>query len=169
MPNSNGEFVSQLSLPAQLASRQSGIPHQLIMAQAATESGWGQQEIPGTNGVRSYNLFGIKAGKNWNGPTTEVATTEYENGVAVKTRARFRVYASYFEAISDYVRMLTHNPRYAAVVSADTPEQAAHALQRAGYATDPNYASKLVHLIGQIKQTGHRMVQAYTHDLANLF
>ncbi|WP_370545924.1 flagellar assembly peptidoglycan hydrolase FlgJ [Edwardsiella tarda] len=169
LPNSNGEFMAQLSLPAQLASRQSGIPHQLIMAQAALESGWGQREIPMAHGGRSYNLFGIKAGKNWEGPTTEVTTTEYENGVAVKTRARFRVYGSYFEAINDYIGLLTNNPRYAAVVNADTPEQAAHALQRAGYATDPHYANKLVQLIGQIKQAGQRVVQAYTHDLANLF
>nr|WP_175579004.1 flagellar assembly peptidoglycan hydrolase FlgJ [Chimaeribacter arupi] len=165
----SGEFVSRLSLPAQMASQESGIPHQLIMAQAALESGWGQREIPTKDGTPSYNLFGIKAGSSWDGPTTDITTTEYENGAAKKIKATFRVYGSYVEAISDYVRLLTNNPRYANVAAADTPEQAAHALQKAGYATDPNYASKLVSVIQQIKGAGAQAVKAYTHDLSSLF
>ncbi|MGO2259659.1 MAG: flagellar assembly peptidoglycan hydrolase FlgJ [Hafnia alvei] len=169
MPTNNGEFVTQLSGAARVASQQSGIPHQLIVAQAALESGWGQREIPTPDGSRSYNLFGIKAGKSWDGPTTEIATTEYENGAAHKVKAKFRVYGSYLEAISDYVQLITNNPRYANVANANTPEQAAHALQKAGYATDPNYASKLVQVIGQIKNAGAQAVKAYTTDLEKLF
>ncbi|WP_168195826.1 flagellar assembly peptidoglycan hydrolase FlgJ [Nissabacter sp. SGAir0207] len=169
LSGNSGDFVSRLSLPAQMASQESGIPHQLIMAQAALESGWGQREIPTQNGRPSYNLFGVKAGSGWDGPTTDITTTEYENGVAKKITASFRVYGSYVEAISDYVRLLTHNPRYAAVAAAETPEQAAHALQQAGYATDPNYASKLVSVIQQIKGAGVQAVKAYTHDLSTLF
>jgi flagellar protein FlgJ len=164
---SNGEFVSRLTIPAQLASQQSGIPHQLIMAQAALESGWGQREIPTADGKPSYNLFGIKAGSNWQGDSTEITTTEFANGVAKKVKASFRVYGSYVEAIADYVKLLTNNPRYAQVAAANTPEQAAHALQAAGYATDPLYAKKLVSLIQQMKDTGDRAVQAY--DLHTLF
>lgn len=169
MPTNNGEFVTQLSGAARVASQQSGIPHQLIVAQAALESGWGQREIPTPDGSRSYNLFGIKAGKSWDGPTTEIATTEYENGAAHKVKAKFRVYGSYLEAISDYVQLITNNPRYANVANANTPEQAAHALQKAGYATDPNYASKLVQVIGQIKNAGAQAVKAYSTDLEKLF
>ncbi|WP_346825436.1 flagellar assembly peptidoglycan hydrolase FlgJ [Serratia inhibens] len=165
----NGNFVARLSIPARVASQQSGIPHQLIVAQAALESGWGQREIPTADGSPSYNLFGIKAGGSWDGPVTEITTTEFEQGAAKKIKARFRVYGSYVEAIADYVKLLTNNPRYADVAAARSPEQAAHALQRAGYATDPQYANKLVSVIQQMKNVGEQVVKAYTHDLKDLF
>ncbi|GAB2940570.1 flagellar assembly peptidoglycan hydrolase FlgJ [Hafnia psychrotolerans] len=165
----SGQFVSRLSVPAQVASKESGISHQLILAQAALESGWGQREIPTTNGKQSYNLFGIKAGSSWDGPTTNITTTEYTDGVAKKVQASFRVYGSYVEAIGDYVKLLTNNPRYAQVMAAATPEQAAHALQAAGYATDPNYADKLVSVIQKIKGAGHQAVKAYSTDLSKIF
>ncbi|MGQ8774009.1 flagellar assembly peptidoglycan hydrolase FlgJ [Serratia sp. NA_112.1] len=165
----NGNFVARLSVPARVASQQSGIPHQLIVAQAALESGWGQREIPTANGSPSYNLFGIKAGSSWSGPVTEVTTTEFEQGAAKKIKAKFRVYGSYVEAIADYVKLLTNNPRYAEVANARSPEQAAHALQKAGYATDPQYANKLVSVIQQMKNSGEQVVKAYTHDLKDLF
>ncbi|VTP64009.1 Peptidoglycan hydrolase flgJ [Serratia rubidaea] len=168
-PLNNGNFVARLSAPARLASQQSGIPHLLIVAQAALESGWGQREIPTADGSPSHNLFGIKAGGGWNGPVTEIATTEYEQGAAKKIKARFRVYGSYVEAIADYVKLLTGNPRYAGVAAARTPEQAAHALQQAGYATDPHYARKLVSVITQMKSAGEQVAKAYSHDLQDLF
>ncbi|MCX2957578.1 flagellar assembly peptidoglycan hydrolase FlgJ [Serratia symbiotica] len=168
-PSKNGNFVARLSVPARVASQQSGIPHQLILAQAALESGWGQREIPTTDGSPSHNLFGIKAGRSWNGPVTEITTTEFEQGAAKKVKAAFRVYGSYVEAMNDYVKLLANNPRYARVVNARSPEQAAHALQRAGYATDPHYASKLVSVIQQMKQAGAQAVKAYTRDVRELF
>ena len=165
----SGQFVSQLSGPAKAASEESGIPHQLIVAQAALESGWGQREIPTADGKHSYNLFGIKAGSSWDGPTTTVTTTEYVDGVAKKVQASFRVYGSYLEGIADYVKMLTTNPRYAQVAAANTPEEAAHALQAAGYATDPAYAQKLVSVIQKIKGAGEQAVKAYSSDLSKIF
>lgn len=168
-PPKNGNFVAGLSVPARVASQQSGIPHQLILAQAALESGWGQREIPTTDGSPSHNLFGIKAGRSWNGPVTEITTTEFEQGAAKKVKAAFRVYGSYVKAMNDYVKLLANNPRYAGVVNARSPEQAAHALQRAGYATDPHYASKLVSVIQQMKQAGAQAVKACTRDVRELF
>lgn len=165
----NGNFVARLSTPARVVSQQSGIPHQLIVAQAALESGWGQREIPAADGSPSYNLFGIKAGGSWDGPVTEITTTEFEQGTAKKIKAKFRVYGSYVEAMADYVKLLTNNPRYAGVANAPSPEQAAQALQQAGYATDPQYASKLVSVIHQMKNAGEQVVKAYTHDLKDLF
>lgn len=165
----SGQFVSQLSGPAKAASEESGIPHQLIVAQAALESGWGQREIPTADGKHSYNLFGIKAGSSWDGPTTSITTTEYIDGVAKKVQANFRVYGSYLEGIADYVKMLTTNPRYAQVAAANTPEEAAHALQDAGYATDPAYAQKLVSVIQKIKGAGEQAVKAYSSDLSKIF
>ncbi|MDA5534684.1 flagellar assembly peptidoglycan hydrolase FlgJ [Yersinia mollaretii] len=169
LPQGPGNFVARMSIPAQIASQQSGIPHQLIMAQAALESGWGQREIPTADGKSSFNVFGIKAGSNWNGPVSEITTTEYEQGVATKTKARFRVYGSYVEAVSDYVKLLTQNPRYAHVAAAQSPEQGAHALQQAGYATDPQYAQKLVSVIQQMRSAGEQAVKAYSSDLGDLF
>lgn len=168
-PLNNGNFVARLSTPARLASQQSGIPHQLIVAQAALESGWGRREIPAADGSPSHNLFGIKAGSGWRGPVTEITTTEFEQGAAKKIKARFRVYGSYVEAIADYVKLLTGNPRYAGVAAARTPEQAAHALQQAGYATDPHYARKLVSVIAQMRSAGEQVAKAYSHDLQDLF
>lgn len=171
-PNSaeNGmDFLAKLLLPARIASENSGIPHLLIVAQAALESGWGQRQIMTAEGIPSHNLFGIKAGKNWRCKVTNIVTTEYIASKPVKVREDFRVYHSYFEAIRDYVHLLTQNKRYTQVAAASTPEQAAIALQQAGYATDPNYAQKLILLIQQLKSTTQQVKQIYQHDLSDLF
>jgi flagellar protein FlgJ len=144
------QFLSRMSGSAEVASRASGVPSQLILAQAALESGWGKREIKGDDGSRSHNLFGIKADKSWKGPVVQAATTEYVNGVPQQTKAAFRAYASYDEAFSDYARFLAGNPRYAQVLATRDPAEAAHGLQRAGYATDPQYGDKLVRILKQI-------------------
>jgi len=87
----------------------------------------------------------------------------------VKVKAKFRVYSSYLEALSDYVGMLTRNKRYAAVTTAATAEQGAQALQSAGYATDPHYARKLTSMIQQLKSMGEKVSKAYSTDTQNLF
>ena len=133
------DFLAQLSLPAKLASQQSGVPHHLILAQAALESGWGQRQI------------------------------RRENGEAKKVKARFRVYSSYLEALSDYVGLISRNPRYAAVTAAATAEQGAQALQNAGYATDPNYARKLTSMIQQLKSMSEKVSKTYSTNIDNLF
>ena len=144
------QFVSRMLPAAQRASQASGVPAQLIMAQAALESGWGRREIRMDNGASSFNLFGIKADRSWKGPVAETSTTEYVNGVAQKTRASFRAYGSYEEAFTDYASFLVANPRYAGVLAAEGPAEAAHGLQRAGYATDPGYGGKLVRIMKQM-------------------
>jgi len=144
------QFVSRMLPAAQRASQETGVPAQLIMAQAALESGWGRREIRADDGSPSYNVFGIKADKRWTGPVVETATTEYVNGVAQKTRAAFRAYGSYEEAFSDYAKFLVTNPRYANVLATRDPAEAAHGLQRAGYASDPGYGGKLVRIMQQM-------------------
>jgi len=141
------QFVSRMGPSAQAASAASGVPAPLILAQAALESGWGKREIRGEDGTQSHNLFGIKADRSWKGPTVEITTTEYVDGEPQKVRAKFRAYGSYDEAFTDYARFITRNPRYADVVATDDPAQAAHGLQRAGYATDPQYGHKLVRIM----------------------
>ena len=148
-------FVQRMTPYAVQASQETGVPASLMMGQAALESGWGRREIRLPDGSNSYNLFGVKATGNWNGKVAEVTTTEYHNGVPHKQVEKFRAYGSYAEAFSDYAHLLSNNPRYASVVQGGQgAPAAAHALQRAGYATDPNYADKLVKVMGKINTLG---------------
>lgn len=142
------QFFDRLSDHAAEASRLTGIPAKFILGQAALESGWGRSEIRTAGGGTSHNLFGIKATGSWKGPVTEVTTTEYIDGVARKVKEKFRVYGSYAEAFTDYARLLTENPRYANVVNNATDVKSfAQGLQSAGYATDPNYANKIMQIV----------------------
>ena len=141
-------FVQQHQGAAQAAEAASGIPASFMIAQAAHETGWGRKEIRNPDGSSAHNLFGIKAGANWSGPTTDVTTTEYIGGVARKVVQKFRAYASYAESFADYAKLMANNPRYQKVVAAGSNAQAfAQGLQKAGYATDPAYADKLGRVI----------------------
>ncbi|MCI0508847.1 flagellar protein FlgJ [Chromohalobacter marismortui] len=143
-------FLSRLREPAEAAAKESGVPASLILAQAALETGWGEREIPTHGGGNSHNLFGIKAGDSWEGDTTSIMTTEYVDGRARQQRDEFRVYDSFAAAFKDYAQLIGNNPRYAGVVTASSPENAARALQSGGYATDPNYADKVIDVMAQI-------------------
>ncbi|RZL86336.1 MAG: flagellar assembly peptidoglycan hydrolase FlgJ [Variovorax sp.] len=140
-------FVNRMGTSAQAASEASGVPAPLILAQAALESGWGKREIRADDGTQSFNLFGIKADRSWKGPVVETTTTEYVDGEPQRVRAKFRAYGSYDEAFTDYAKFITRNPRYANVLATDDPAEAAHGLQKAGYATDPQYGQKLVRIM----------------------
>lgn len=141
-------FVRKHQLAAQAAERATGIPSSNILGQAALESGWGKHEIKMPDGSSSHNLFGIKAGPGWKGKVAEVTTTEYTNGVAQKVTAKFRAYDSYAEAFTDHARLLSQSPRYSQTVAmADSAKDYAQGLQKAGYATDPAYATKLTNVI----------------------
>lgn len=166
---SSSSFISRMLAPAIEASGQSGIPHQLIIAQAALESGWGDREILTKDGKPSHNLFGIKATSSWKGETTEITTTEYINGVQQKVKATFKVYPNYSAALADYTALLNNNPRYKDVSRTSSPEIAAKALQSGGYATDPSYASKLINIIQQVKSSVGQAVNAYKSDISSLF
>lgn len=139
-------FVQQHTQAAKAAEDATGIPAAFMIAQAAHETGWGRKEITHADGTPANNLFGIKAGGNWTGPVAEVTTTEYINGVPRKVVAKFRAYDSYEDSFRDYARLITDNPRYEkAQATARTGSAVAYAaeLQKAGYATDPEYARKL--------------------------
>jgi len=142
------QFVDQILPHAVEASRTSGVPAAFMVAQAALETGWGRSEPKRADGRPSYNIFGIKAGRGWNGATVDAATTEYVDGVGQQRTERFRAYGSYAEAFADYTRLLSSNPRYAGVVAAADGQSFARQLQQAGYASDPAYAEKLTRIIG---------------------
>jgi len=142
------DFVAKVGTEAIAASRETGVPARFIAAQAALESNWGRNEIRGTDGTQSYNLFGIKAGRGWNGKTVNAATTEYVNGAPTRTTEKFRAYDSYSEAFLDYAQLL--KTRYkAAVAAGDNVSGFAQGLQRGGYATDPQYAEKIASIVNK--------------------
>lgn len=147
-PASAQEFVALHTEAAKNAEAATGIPASFMVAQAAHETGWGKKTIRMADGSNSFNLFGIKAGAGWNGPTTRIVTTEVEGGVPRKTVQAFRAYSSYEESFADYARLMKTSPRYREVLAQSHSAQGfAQGLQRAGYATDPAYADKLGRVI----------------------
>jgi flagellar protein FlgJ len=143
-PEQQKKFVDEFLPHATAAAQQLGVDARAIVAQAALETGWGTHQ-PGDAAGTSNNNFGIKAGASWDGPSVGAATTEYVAGNAASEDARFRAYGSVAENVADYVHVLRDNPRYAAALGTGSDVRAfATALQRGGYATDPQYANKLV-------------------------
>jgi peptidoglycan hydrolase FlgJ len=142
------QFVAQHRQAAQQVARESGIPASFMIGQAAHETGWGRSEIRNADGSNAHNLFGIKAGPGWKGKVAEITTTEYINGEPRKVTAKFRAYDSYAESFRDYARLISQSPRYSQVMgSLHSPQAFSAQLQNAGYATDPQYASKLSRVI----------------------
>ena len=145
------QFVVEWFESAKQAAKVSGIPYEVIIAQAALETGWGKKQIKTTDNQLSYNYFGIKASSSWRDNSTRLTTQEFLNNNKVKIQDDFRVYNSKQHAITDYLNLLTKNPRYRAVVNAPDARTAAKALQDANYATDPNYSEKLIQIINRIE------------------
>jgi len=126
-------------LAAEASKQLGGVDPNALLTQWGFESAWGSK----TSG--KYNYFGIKADKSWTGDKKDVMTHEYLGGEKVNLPQPFRSYNSPQEAVQDYVKFLKNNKRYekAGVFEAKTSGEYFGALQKAGYATDPNYASKL--------------------------
>lgn len=145
------QFIQSMLPHAASASADSGIPAKFMIGQAALESGWGRHEIRMADGSASHNLFGIKADANWTGKTVSSVTTEYVNGIKLQKVEKFRAYDSYSDAFKDYASLISHHPRYQqAMQNTHSASAYANALQRAGYATDPQYGKKLTHIINHM-------------------
>ena len=156
VPKGRDGFVQHLSGTAERVSKESGIPATFMLGQAGHETGWGKSEIRNKDGSTSYNLFGIKATKGWTGKVAEITTTEYINGKAQKVTAKFRAYDSYEDSFRDYARLIKDSPRYEkaeSVAQSGSAMAYASALQKAGYATDPEYAKKLSGAINSVLRT----------------
>lgn len=137
-------FVSKLGTAANRVAAEAGIPASFMLGQAGHETGWGRSEIKNADGSNSFNLFGIKATSGWTGKVAEITTTEYIDGEAKKVTAKFRAYDSYEDSFRDYARMVSTSPRYqTAMQNLGSAQAFATQLQKAGYATDPQYAAKL--------------------------
>ncbi|MCL4744212.1 MAG: flagellar assembly peptidoglycan hydrolase FlgJ [Burkholderiaceae bacterium] len=150
MSATQADFVRRMWPQALSAQRATGVPAEFIVGQAALESGWGRSEIRNADGSRSHNLFGIKATGGWEGAVADASTTEYVGGRANRQVERFRSYGSYAEAFNDWATLVANSPRYGQVArTGASAGQFAQGMQRAGYATDPNYGEKLERVINQ--------------------
>ncbi len=139
------QFIEQLLPLAEKAAEMLGVNPSVLLAQAALETGWGKSITrDAASGQSSRNLFNIKADSRWKGEAVQVQTLEYRGGVPEKEQARFRAYDHYADSFNDYVDFLRSNPRYQqALESGDDPTRFVQELHNAGYATDPEYASKI--------------------------
>lgn len=148
--SSPGNFVTTLRPHAEAAARELGVAPEVLLAQAALETGWGTRTLRRADGSAANNLFGIKADSGWAGARAAASTLEFRSGTAVREQASFRAYDSYGESFRDYVRFIRENPRYgAALQRVAEPAAYVRSLQKAGYATDPNYARKVLDVMQQ--------------------
>ncbi|MEX6675823.1 flagellar assembly peptidoglycan hydrolase FlgJ [Pseudomonas sp. W2Oct36] len=146
------DFVATMMPLAKDAAARIGVDPSVLVAQAALETGWGKSIMRQSDGGSSHNLFGIKAQGGWKGPEARAITSEFRDGQMVKETADFRAYDSYASSFHDLVSFLQNNNRYQETLkSADNPEQFVKELQKAGYATDPSYASKISQIAKQMK------------------
>jgi flagellar protein FlgJ len=149
------QFLASIRPHAEAAAAKLGVSPDIVAAHAALESGWGQRPL--RNGtVDTNNLFGIKAGSQWQGDVAANVTTEYEHGAAVRKVEKFRSYPDQASAFRDYADLLASNPRYQNALNAGSDAHAfASGLARGGYATDPAYVQKLSKLAAKIARTDY--------------
>jgi flagellar protein FlgJ len=141
------EFLETVKPYAEKAAAELNVGTDVLLAQAALETGWGKYLIHDTQGNNTFNLFNIKA-TGWQGKSVTVNTLENKQGVTQQERAAFRQYQDYEQSFADYVALIKNNPRYKdALMAGDDSGNYAEALQKAGYATDPDYASKIKRLL----------------------
>ncbi len=153
--DSQRTFTANMLAHAQRAAERLGTTPEILVAQAALETGWGKNVMRATDGQSSHNLFGIKADASWRGDVARSRTLEYFDGKPVTVTAAFRAYDDFAAAFDDYAGLIAQNPRYReALTHAADPKAYAQALQRAGYATDPNYAQKMLNIHQQIAARG---------------
>jgi flagellar protein FlgJ len=143
-----GEFVQDVWPHARRTAARLNVAPEAIVAQAALETGWGQRVMRRGDGISSNNLFGIKAGSNWQGDRISKLTLEYESGIAARQVEHFRSYSNIAETFDDYADLIEGQPRYAAVIgSGGDIDGFAQAIQESGYATDPQYAKKIMSVV----------------------
>jgi flagellar protein FlgJ len=146
-PNTAGidGFVKSVWSMAKQAASLIGLDPKLLVAQAALETGWGKYVAKDTDGTTSNNLFNIKTGSNTEFESVKIKTTEYIADTPIKVNASFRKYPSVEQSFNDYISLIKGNERYqSALANAANPERYIQELNKAGYATDPNYSSKIL-------------------------
>lgn len=137
-------FITSMRPYAERAAKSLGVEPSLLLAQAALETGWGQKVVKNARGS-SNNLFNIKADRSWAGDKVTTQTLEFHDNTPVKETAAFRSYDSFADSFNDYVAFLNNNPRYQTALQHNgDSESFIRGIHRAGYATDPEYADKVL-------------------------
>lgn len=135
------DFVSAIGPAAQASAKATGIPASFVVAEGALESGWGVSALA----RQGMNLFGVKADRSWSGNVLSMQTREFLHGKWTVVPALWRKYDTWEACIADHAKFLTENPRYApAFAHKDDGEAFARAVAAAGYATDPDYLTKIL-------------------------
>ncbi len=144
------QFIEMLWPHAVNAGKRLGLVPEVLIAQAALETGWGRYTIQTSRGDSSYNFFGIKADSRWQGRRVRKPSLEYQDGIAVRKPAVFRAYDSIAASFADYANFISTNPRYrTALAQAHDPQAYLRGLQQSGYATDPRYADKILSIMSR--------------------
>jgi len=141
-------FIEKLLPYAKKAAKVLGVSPAALIAQSALETGWGKKVIQSANQASSFNLFNIKANEAWPGEYISKNSLEIENGIGIKRKSRFRAYNNIEQSFNDYQSFIQQNPRYAeALKQGDNADRYVEELQKAGYATDPQYAEKIKNIM----------------------
>lgn len=141
------DFINKLYDAAKKAADKLAVSPAVLLAQSALETGWGNKITQDTQGNSSFNLFNIKAGSEWQGKVVSVSTLEYKDAVPVREQANFRAYESIQQSFDDYVEFVSGRERYKKALQANSGEAYISELAAAGYATDPNYADKVLAVV----------------------
>jgi flagellar protein FlgJ len=144
------QFAATLMPKAEAAAAKLGTKAEFIVAQAALETGWGKQLMHSGDGGNSHNLFGIKAGADWQGDTLKIDSLEVEQGVARQVTSQFKVYPDYDAAFSDYAALMNAR-RYEGVKGSQNIETFTRGLTQGGYATDPDYGKKVARVLADLQ------------------
>lgn len=136
------QFVEALLPFSKKAGKELGIDPKLILAQAAHETNWGRNIPKHKDGSSSFNLFGLKGSAQ--GKSVKLRTKEFKGDKSYRLSANFRAYEGYLECFTDYVRILSMDRYQRKIQHAKSVHEVATGIQRAGFATDPLYAKKLM-------------------------
>jgi flagellar protein FlgJ len=138
------QFIDVLYPKAKLAAEKIGGSAKALLAQIALETGWGKYIIQKDQSSSSNNLFNIKNKADWTGDVAYKKTVEFDGQKFNLETAGFKIYQSFNESFEDFVNFLHSKERYQGVIEkAADPKQYFNQLQQSGYATDPEYATKI--------------------------
>jgi len=161
-------FIADILPQAQVAADTLGVSVRLLVAQSALETGWGKHTMKYADGRSSNNLFGIKTGPDWQGPSLQKTSLEFRDGILQSQVSSFRAYDTPAQSFADYVKFIHNNPRYQQALAQAGDDQAfIREIHSAGYATDPQYADKVLNILnGGILQRSLAKLDAGVTDHA---
>ena len=137
-------YIDQYRDLAIVEMYRSGIPASITLAQALHESNYGTSELA----VSANNHFGIKCKSSWIGDTYFYKDDDYDNKGRL-IESCFRMYETDIDSYVDHSNFLMSRPNYNRLFFLDKSDYKAWAygLKSSGYATDPQYALKLINKI----------------------